>query len=254
MAIERIETAPRLGMSDRTLGERARVHAALGDTHRLAIVDELALSDRSPTELGATLEIGSNLLAHHLDVLEHAGLVRREVSAGDQRRKYVRLSREALAWIWEPATTVVARRLLFVCTGNSARSQLAAALWNAEHDIPAESAGTRPAQQVHPEAIRVAGRAGLDLRGARPRSLDEVLGEPDLVVTVCDRAHEQLGSARPGERLHWSIPDPVDAGVPSAFDDALTRLSERVNVLAARVARGSPVATARRPRGRSTRP
>jgi len=253
MTVGQLATDGRQGSADRALGERARIHAALADPHRLAIVDELALSDRSPSELRGKLEIASNLLAHHLDVLDEAGLVQRVVSTGDRRRKYVRLVPDALAAIWEPATSIVARRLLFVCTGNSARSHLAAALWNAPHDILAASAGTRPAARVHPAAIRLAESAGLDLRGAHPRSLDEVVGEPDLVVTVCDRAHEHLGSGRVEGRLHWSTPDPADAGIPAAFDDALRRLSERVEVLAARVARPAQLAPAGRPRGRRTR-
>ena len=63
--------------SDSGLARRATIHAALADPHRLAIVDELALSDRSPSELRTRLQIGSNLLAHHLDTLAGAGLVER---------------------------------------------------------------------------------------------------------------------------------------------------------------------------------
>lgn len=211
------------------------MHAALADPSRLTIVEELTLSDRSPTELAHLLRIGSNLLAHHLDALEEAGLVERLSSAGDRRRKYLRLVPETLALIWEPAT-ILAERVLFVCTANSARSQLAAVLWNAEHPIPAESAGTRPAERVHPEATRAAARAGLDLAGARPRSVREVIDAPDLVVTVCDVAHEELELLSPTARvLHWSIPDPAAVGSPSAFDDALRRISGRVRTLGPRV-------------------
>ena len=224
--------------SDRRLARRVTIHAALADPHRLAIVDELALSDRSPSELRTQLRIGSNLLAHHLDVLEGAGLVERLGSSGDRRRKYLRLVPDALAAIWSPVEIVTVRRLLFVCTANSARSQLAAALWNDRHEVPAESAGTKPAPRVHAEAVRAAERTGLDLTHARPRSLDDVVGEPDLMITVCDRAHEHLRRAAPARsHLHWSIPDPADGGGPSAFDDALVRLSARVETLAPRVAR-----------------
>lgn len=211
------------------------MHAALADHSRLTIVDELTLSDLSPTELAHLLGIGSNLLAHHLDALEEAGLVERLSSAGDRRRKYLRLVPETLALIWEPAT-ILAERVLFVCTANSARSQLAAALWNAGHAIPAESAGTRPAERIHPEATRAAARAGLDLAGARPRSVREVIDAPDLVVTVCDVAHEELEPLSPTARvLHWSIPDPAAVGSPSAFDDALRLISGRVRTLGPRV-------------------
>jgi len=255
MVIEQLTgPAPRASEDHRALGERARIHAALADPHRLAIVDELSLSDRSPTELHERLEISSNLLAHHLDVLEDARLVERLASAGDRRRKYVRLLPETLAAIWVPGPSIAPRTLLFVCTGNSARSQLAAALWNARHDVPAGSAGTSPAGRMHPEAIRAAELVGLDLRGARPRSIDEIEGEPDLVVTVCDRAHEHLGTGPGDARLHWSTPDPAEGGIPAAFDDTLRRLSERVEFLAARVAHRSQAAPAGRPHGRRTRP
>ncbi|MGH2636676.1 MAG: helix-turn-helix domain-containing protein, partial [Actinomycetota bacterium] len=133
-----------------SLGARAAIHSALADPHRLAIVDELAFSDRSPSELSESLEIGSNLLAHHLGVLERAGVVERLGSAGDGRRRYLRLALDALAAIAEPVAALVARHVLFVCTANSARSQLAAAAWNARHEVPASSAGTRPSGRVRP--------------------------------------------------------------------------------------------------------
>ena len=111
------------------------------------------------------------------------------------------------------ASTFLADRVLFVCTGNSARSQLAAALWNLRSEVQAESAGTHPAREVHPGAIRAGRKAGVDLTGARPRAIDQVPGIPDLVVTVCDRAHEELG-ALTGEAtvIHWWIPDPREIG------------------------------------------
>ena len=79
-----------------TLPVRAARHAALGDPVRLTIVDELGMSDRSPVELRSMVAIESNLLAHHLDVLESVGMIRRSKSSGDGRRRYVHLVREAL--------------------------------------------------------------------------------------------------------------------------------------------------------------
>ena len=84
--------------------DRAAVHAALGEPVRLAIVEDLATSDRSPKELAVRLSLPTNLLAHHLDVLEGAGLIERFVSAGDRRRRYVRLVREPLARLGVAAT------------------------------------------------------------------------------------------------------------------------------------------------------
>lgn len=203
---------------------RVARHGALADPVRLAIVDELAVSDRAPVELRRMLGIESNLLAHHLDVLEAAGLVTRSQSSGDGRRRYVHLLRRALTDL-VPGRQVVADEVLFVCTHNSARSQLAAALWRNVVGGPAGSAGTHPAERVHPGAIAAARRAGLDLHDAAPRSLDAV-AIPDLVVTVCDRAHEEL--APTGEWLHWSIPDPVPDGGRRAFDAVVTELRARI--------------------------
>jgi protein-tyrosine-phosphatase len=120
-------------------------------------------------------------------------------------------------------------RTLFVCTRNSARSQLAAVLWRSITAAPAESAGTHPAKRVHPRAIAAARRAGLDLTKATPRRLDQIGKLPALVVTVCDQAHEELA---PGAGwLHWSIPDPVEKGSRAAFDATLGELRERIAAL-----------------------
>ena len=200
------------------------MHAALGDPLRLAIVDELLRSDRSPKELGQRLDIASNLLAHHLDVLEHVGLIRRFASTGDGRRKYVRL-------VQAPANPVVAgtlpnRQMLFLCSHNSARSQLAAALWADRTGGPAHSAGTHPAPRVHRGALAAARRARLHLDGAVPKLLGTIPADAQ-VVTVCDRAHEELDPAP--DWWHWSIPDPVEVGTAATFDKVVAELSLRID-------------------------
>ena len=200
------------------------MHAALGEPARLAIVDELASSDRSPKELGERLGILSNLLSHHLDVLEEAGIVSRFSSAGDGRRKYLRLVRGPLAAL-PMAALLPQGDLLFLCTRNSARSQLAAAMWMARTGRPASSAGTCPAARVHRGAIAAARRAGINLDDATTKIVGNVSADTQ-VVTVCDRAHEELHPA-PGW-WHWSIPDPVEAGTASAFDDVVTHLDDRI--------------------------
>jgi protein-tyrosine-phosphatase len=214
------------GEVDTDLVRRAAQHAALGDPTRLAIVDELVRSDRSPTELRVRVGIESNLLAHHLDVLEDADLIVRNRSSGDGRRRYVHL-RPDLADGLRIGAVATATEALFVCTRNSARSQLAAALWRDITGHPASSAGTDPADAVHPGAVDAAARAGLDLGAAVPRVLDA--GEQHaLVVTVCDRAHEQAGT---GAWLHWSIPDPVTDGSPAAFDAVVDELRARIRAI-----------------------
>ncbi len=211
-----------------TLEERADRHAALGDPVRLAVVDRLMTSDRSPQELQRQLGIPSNLLSHHLDVLESVGVVVRGRSSGDGRRRYVHLVPDALDELGG-RVAIPRQPALFVCTANSARSQLAAALWTAIVGEPAASAGTHPAPAVHPGAKAAAKRAGLDLSAARPRRLDDVADFRALTVTVCDRAHEELDVA--DDWLHWSIPDPVAEGSRTAFDRTVEELRSRIRSL-----------------------
>jgi protein-tyrosine-phosphatase/DNA-binding HxlR family transcriptional regulator len=209
------------------LERRAAVHAALAEPLRLAIVDELAVSDRSPTELGLRLGIGSNLLSHHLDVLEAVGLVVRSSSAGDRRRKYVRLDRASAMPLGIRGRSPRGR-MLFLCTQNSARSQLAAALWSARTGRAATSAGTAPAAHVHPGAVAAARRAGVSLREARPRRITSVPAGAQ-VVTVCDLAHEELLPTP--DWWHWSIPDPVAIGTDASFDAVVAELEQRITAV-----------------------
>jgi protein-tyrosine-phosphatase len=121
--------------------------------------------------------------------------------------------------------------ILFVCSANSARSPLAVAIWREHSRIPAQSAGTRPAERTHPHAVAAAARHGLALSGAVPRSVDAVTDVPGLIVTVCDEAHEQLAATGSTPRLHWSIPDPVPSGRARTFDSAITALRARIERL-----------------------
>lgn len=214
--------------------ERAAVHAALGEPVRLALAYQLIAGDASPSDLAVSLDLATNLLAHHLKVLEAAGVIRRVRSEGDRRRSYVQLRLDSpivsAAFVGRPATSAP-RRVLFVCSANSARSQLAAAAWNNLSAVPATSGGTRPAARVHPRAVSVAARHGLDLSQARPAAFDDRLDPGDLVVAVCDNAHEELDPAVP--RLHWSIPDPAPHDTDTAFETAYADLNNRVHHLAA---------------------
>jgi protein-tyrosine-phosphatase len=187
----------------------------------------LALSDRSPTELARQFGLASNLLAHHLDVLSRAGLIDRVASTADGRRRYVRLRRSALDEL-SIGNVRAPRRMVFVCSLNSARSQLAAAMWTSRTGHRASSAGTRPADRVHPGAIAAAARFGLDLGTAAPRMIGAIDDDSQL-VTVCDQAHHELDP--PATAWHWSIPDPVPAGTDAAFDDTVRELDQRITAL-----------------------
>jgi len=212
---------------------QARVarHAALADPARLRIVDLLTLGDFSPTELQAELGMPSNLLSHHLRTLEEAGLAKRHRSEADKRRSYVRLASDAFEGL-VPGIAHDARRVLFVCTRNSARSQLASALWRQASAIPSVSAGTHPADSIAVGAVEAARRHGLDLPDVAPRALDEVADEADFIVTVCDNAHEELVGLG---GIHWSVADPLRVDTPAAFDAAFEDIAHRVTELAARV-------------------
>ncbi len=211
---------------------RSRVakYAALADPARLRIVDLLTLGDFSPTELQAELGMPSNLLSHHLRALEGADLATRHRSEADKRRSYLRLAAGALDGL-APGIERGATRILFVCTRNSARSQLAAALWRQVSDIPSTSAGTHPAERIAQGAIDVARRHGMALPEVPPRKLDGVTGG-DFVVTVCDNAHEELTDFR---AVHWSVPDPLRINTEEAFEYAFNDISHRINDLAPRL-------------------
>jgi len=251
--------------------ERAAKHAALGDPTRLEIVDLLTLGDLSPTELQQRLGISSNLLAHHLGLLEREGIVGRRRSDADRRRSYVRLVPHGLEGL-APTSAASPRRVVFVCTANSARSQLAEAIWmqsawaqapeaqktgaqntdaqkagaqntdaqkagaqNAvrSFSIPAASAGIRPAEAIEPGAIETARRHGLVLPSRAPRHVEDVIEDEDCVITVCDTAHEELPTM--GGGLHWSVPDPVPIGTEAAFDAAFEDIAQRIGELGRRL-------------------
>lgn len=212
------------------IGRRVKVHRALGDEHRLAIVDLLWSGDHTPAELQDATGLRSNLLAFHLNTLTDAGLITRHPSHGDGRRRYVSLTPAALPHVG-PVAPLALDCVLFVCTHNAARSQLAAALWRRHSGRAAVSAGTDPADRVHPTAVAVAADHGLDLSDAHPTHIADITARPDLVVSVCDRAHE-TGLTIDAPRRHWSIPDPI-GGDRATFEHAYTQIADRINRLLA---------------------
>jgi ArsR family transcriptional regulator, arsenate/arsenite/antimonite-responsive transcriptional repressor / arsenate reductase (thioredoxin) len=215
---------------------QASLHAVLADEARLAIVETLLLGDASPGELAALTDMPSNLVAHHLGVLEARGLISRRRSEGDRRRTYVNLVGDELETLGVSATAT-ADRVLFVCTANSARSQFAAALWRRASGVPAVSAGTRPAARIHPRTIETADRHQLRLPRRRPRDLASVRQPGDLVVCVCDQAYEELQRPASADRapVHWSVADPVRIDTDKAFEEAFDAISARVRRLAAAI-------------------
>jgi protein-tyrosine-phosphatase len=133
-------------------------------------------------------------------------------------------------------------RVLFLCTGNSARSQIAEAVLNrrGQGRFVAESAGSRPAAQVNPYAIELLREDGIEWRGHQPRGLEGLEREGwDFVITVCDNAKEAC-PVFPGQPIlaHWGMPDPAavdgsEAIKRRAFREALTLISRRIDLLLA---------------------
>ena len=144
------------------------------------------------------------------------------------------------------------KRVLFVCTGNSARSQMAEAILNARGKgrLEAASAGSHPAARVNPYALATLQEFGIPWSGNAPRSVDGLARERwDYVVTVCDRAKESCPIFPGAPALaHWSIPDPADvagsdAEKRAAFRDTFLDLSRRIDLLLAlpALAQRSPI-------------
>ena len=133
-------------------------------------------------------------------------------------------------------------RVLVLCTGNSARSQIAEALFNqlGRGRIHAESAGTQPKPQVHRLAVAVLKEHGLEWRDRRPRGVDGLEREHwDFVITVCDRARESC-PIFPGQPVlaHWGMPDPAavegdEVARRAAFRDALVLIARRIELMLA---------------------
>ena len=235
ISIESMVTDRKATADSKAREQRARVLAALGDSTRLGVVESLAAQDMSPDALSTLLDVPGNLLAHHLKVLEAAGLVRRVHSQHDRRRTYVQAVEGSLEGLLPEPRPLTAPRVVFVCTHNSARSVLAEALWRQASAVPSASAGTHPAAEINPRARRAAQRHGLELADRPPQSIDDVLRADDVVVSVCDSVNEELGELD-NPRIHWSIPDPAAVGTDAAFDIAVNELRERVMHLASRVA------------------
>lgn len=133
-------------------------------------------------------------------------------------------------------------RVLFVCTGNSARSQMAEAIMNHKGAgrVVARSAGLRPARHVNPLAIETLKQFGVGWAGRSPQGLDQFVPEPwDLVVTVCDHAKESCPVfPNAATHLHWGMPDPAaaegdDDARRAAFRETYLLLTRRIDLLLA---------------------
>ena len=234
-----------------------------GHPLRWRLLGELARSDRRVGELCALAGRRQSLVSYHLRQLRDAGLVSLRRSAADGRDTYYvldlarcgeLLSSAGVALHPGLATTprppVVrehaarSARVLFLCTGNSARSQIAEALAKrlSGGAVSAASAGSKP-KPLHPNAVRVMRERGIDLDGHRSKHLDEFAAESfDYVISLCDRLRETCPEFPGGpELIHWSVPDPArepgtDAETLTAFGRTADELAVRIPFLLDRIA------------------
>ena len=130
-------------------------------------------------------------------------------------------------------------RVLFLCTGNSARSQIAEGLLRKAGGsrFQVYSAGTSPRPAVHPMAVRVMAEEDIDIRTQHPKDVQRFKGQPfDYVITVCDRAKESCPVLPGAEMIHWSFPDPADAegeqAQHKAFHQTLVEMKRRIGLFA----------------------
>jgi arsenate reductase len=130
------------------------------------------------------------------------------------------------------------KRVLFLCTGNAARSQMAEGLARAFHgdELDVVSAGSRPAGFVHPLAVRAMAEIGVDISDAQSKSAEQFIGEEfDAVVTVCDSAAQDCPHWPNAKRIeHWPIEDPSSApsgDAPQRFRETRDELARRIDEL-----------------------
>jgi ArsR family transcriptional regulator, arsenate/arsenite/antimonite-responsive transcriptional repressor / arsenate reductase (thioredoxin) len=227
-----------------------------GHPLRWRLLRELAGSDRRVGELCELADRPQSLVSYHLRQLRDGGVVSARRSAADGRDTYYVLDLARCGELLSsagaalhPALTPSARtqrnrgaavaRVLFLCTGNSARSQMAEALAEQLSDgaVRAASAGSHP-KPLHPNAVRVMRRRGIDISGRSPTHLSDVAGRRfDYVISLCDRVREVCPEFPGGpEVTHWSIPDPArepgaDAQTLPAFERTATELCARIGFL-----------------------
>jgi protein-tyrosine-phosphatase len=224
-------------------------------------VVELSRSDRRVSELTDLLGEPQNLVSYHLGLLRRAGLVSAKRSAADGRDTYYRLEFTRCAEQWcaagggllpgvrleasTPPFELPGRscRVLFLCTGNSARSQMAEAFLDQRTGgrIEARSAGSRP-KPVHPNAVRAMAEYGIDISAHKSKHLRRYARTRfDHVITLCDRVREVCPEfPNHPETAHWSIADPslaadTEAASFEAFARTAAEIEARVSVLVAQI-------------------
>ncbi len=233
-----------------------------GHPLRWRLLAQLARSDRMVSELMDLVGEPQNLVSYHLAKLRDAGLVSARRSSADRRDAYYTVDLTRVGDLMSEtggalhpglrltppsrgnASPGKVAKVLFLCTGNSARSQMAEALARARSNgaVKAYSAGSHP-KPLHPNAVRVMrDDHGIELAGHRSKHLDRFAGQRfDWVISLCDRVREVCPEFphRP-DTVHWSIPDPAagqtddDASYP-VFRQTASELDTRIGFLLAAI-------------------
>ncbi len=233
---------------------------------RWKLLQLLAHSDYRVQDLVGRLQLPQNLVSYHLKQLRQGQLVTERRSSADERSSFYSLDVQHFQSLYLAAgetlhPAVIAAmmperqdeskmqaplRVLFLCTENSARSQMAEALLRhlSHGTVEAFSAGSQPALHIHPLARRCMEEHGIDMSHAVPKHFEVFLGQPfDAIVTVCDRVMESCPTF-PGdpERVHWSFLDPAtvqgaEAEQLRAFEQTALQLTTRLRLLLTVLAR-----------------
>jgi ArsR family transcriptional regulator, arsenate/arsenite/antimonite-responsive transcriptional repressor / arsenate reductase (thioredoxin) len=230
----------------------------VGHPLRWRLLTELAHSDRQVRELTNLLHRPQSLMSYHLGRLRAAQLVTTRRSSADARDVYYSVNLAHCGQLLsnaggalhpglrlvpppdrEPDVKLVARRVLFLCTGNSARSQIAEALIDhlSNTGVEAFSAGSHP-KKLHPNAVRVMRERGIEIDGKRVKHLNEFVAQRfNYVISLCDKVREVCPEF-PGqpEMIHWSMPDPASGGgsdedIYPAFQRTAVELETRIRFL-----------------------
>lgn len=239
--------------------------ALIADPLRWRLLAELGDSDRRVNELVRLVGQPQNLVSYHLGELRHAGIVDAHRSSADRRDVYYRADltrcRDLLAaaggalhpglrlapeWPGPNRVSIARRRrprVLFLCTGNSARSQIAEALLEhrSAHTVTARSAGSHP-KPLHANAVQVMAERGIDISNHRTKSLTRFARMRfDRVITLCDKVRE-ICPEFPGapRTAHWSVADPAadgdtDEATYPAFERVADEVETRVDLLLAQL-------------------
>jgi protein-tyrosine-phosphatase len=227
---------------------------------RWALMTALAASDLRVRELVAAVGEPQNLVSYHLGLLRSAGLVTVRRSSFDGRDSYYHLDLARCATAFgnaasslhpalapaEPDETA-SGSVLFLCTGNGARSPMAEALLRRRHGqrVRAASAGSHPKPALHPNAVRVLQEEyGLDLGARQPQPLAAVTEPFDYVITLCDKIRELPRDHGSAVTMHWSLPDPAAAAASDAasypeFQRVARELESRIRYLSLSFAQGA---------------